>query len=85
MTAILELLSAVCLLLGGVLCITGGVGLLQMEWSLDSVKVVMILILVLTTNPTATHALTKATLHGGQRPLELGKDQDTTGEGSSTP
>ncbi len=114
MTAILELLSAVCLLLGGVLCITGGVGLLrmpdffsrvhaagvtetlaalllliglllQMEWSLDSVKVVMILILVLTTNPTATHALTKATLHGGQRPLEFGKDQDTTGEGSSTP
>ncbi len=114
MTAILELLSGLCLLLGGVLCITGGVGLLrmpdffsrvhaagvtdtlaapllltglllQMEWSLDSVKVIMILILVLATNPTATHALTNATLHGGQRPLELGNDQDTTGEGSSTP
>lgn len=114
MTAILELLSGACLLLGGVLCITGGVGLLrmpdffsrvhaagvtdtlaapllltglllQMEWSLDSVKVIMILILVLATNPTATHALTNATLHGGQRPLELGNDQDTTGEGSSTP
>ncbi len=114
MTAILELLSAVCLLLGGVLCITGGVGLLrmpdffsrvhaagvtetlaalllliglllQMEWSLDSVKVIMIMILVLATNPTATHALTNATLHGGQRPLEIGNDQDTTGEGSSTP
>jgi len=114
MTAILELLSGLCLLLGGVLCITGGVGLLrmpdffsrvhaagvtetlaapllliglllQMEWSLDSVKVVMILFLVLATNPTATHALTKATLHGGQRPLEFGNDQDTTGEGSSKP
>ena len=43
--------------------------LLQMEWSLDSVKVIMILILVLATNPTATHAMAKATLHGGQRPL----------------
>ena len=30
MTAIIELLSSVCLLLGGVLCITGGVGLLRM-------------------------------------------------------
>ena len=114
MTTILELLSGLCLLLGGVLCITGGVGmlrmpdffsrvhaagvtetlaapllltglLLQMEWSLDSVKVIMILILVLATNPTATHALTNATLHGGQRPLEFGNDQDATGEGSSKP
>ena len=92
MTAILELTSSLCLLLGGVLCITGGVGLLlmpdfysrvhasgvtetlaapllliglllQMEWSLDMVKVVMILILVLATNPTATHAMAKAALH----------------------
>ena len=30
MTAILELLSNICLMLGGVLCITGGVGLLRM-------------------------------------------------------
>ena len=112
MTAILELLSNVCLLLGGILCITGGVGLLrmpdffsrvhasgvtetlaapllltglllQMEWSLDSVKVILILILVLATNPTATHAMAKATLHGGQRPLEHGKNRPTGGEGSS--
>lgn len=114
MTATLELLSNLCLLLGGVLCITGGVGLLrmpdffsrvhaagvtetlaapllltglllQMEWSLDSVKVVMILILVLATNPTATHAMAKATLHGGQRPLVFDNDKDTVGEGSSKP
>ena len=114
MTAILELLSAICLLLGSVLCVTGGVGLLrmpdffsrvhasgvtetlatplllmglalQMEWSLDLVKVAMILILVLATNPTATHAMAKATLHGGQRPLEFDKDRSAGGEGSSKP
>ena len=114
MTAILEFLSGLCLFLGGVLCITGGVGLLrmpdffsrvhasgvtetlaaplllsglllQMELSLDSVKVIMILILVLATNPTATHAMAKATLHGGQRPLVYDNDKDTGGEGSSKP
>lgn len=114
MTAILELLSNLCLMLGGVLCITGGVGLLrmpdffsrvhasgvtdtlaapllliglllQMEWSLDSVKVIMILILVLVTNPTATHAMAKATLHGGQRPLVFDDDEHTGGEGTSKP
>ena len=114
MTAILELLSNICLMLGGVLCITGGVGLLrmpdffsrvhasgvtetlaapllliglllQMEWSLDSVKVIMILFLVLATNPTATHAMAKATLHGGQRPLVFDDDEHTGGEGTSKP
>ena len=114
MTAILEFLSSLCLLLGGVLCITGGVGLLrmpdffsrvhasgvtetlaapllliglllQMEWSLDSVKVIMILILVLATNPTATHAMAKATLHGGQRPLVFHNDDGSKGDGSSKP
>ena len=114
MSAVVELLSGLCLLLGGVLCITGGVGLLrmpdffsrvhasgvtdtlaaplllgglllQMEWSLDSVKVLIILILVLATNPTATHAMAKATLHGGQRPLVASNDRDDPGEGSSKP
>ncbi len=110
MTVILEWLSGLCLLLGGGLCISGGVGLLrmpdffsrvhasgvtetlaaplllsgmllQMELSLDSVKVIMILILVLATNPTATHAMAKATLHGGQRPLEFANGKDTGGDG----
>ena len=114
MTVILEWLSGLCLLLGGVLCITGGVGmlrmpdffsrvhasgvtetlaapllfsglLLQMELSLESVKVIMILILVLATNPTATHAMAKATLHGGQRPLESANGKDIGGDGSSKP
>jgi multicomponent Na+:H+ antiporter subunit G len=114
MTVILELLSGLCLFLGGVLCVTGGIGLLrmpdffarvhasgvtetlaaplllsglllQMELSLDSVKLIMIMILVLATNPTATHAMAKATLHGGQRPLVFGNDEDTGGDGSSKP
>lgn len=46
--------------------------MLQMDWSLDLFKVLMILLLVLATNPTATHAMAKAALHGGQRP-KLGK------------
>lgn len=114
MTMILEFLSGLCLFLGGVLCVTGGVGLLrmpdffsrvhasgvtetlaapllllglalQMEWSLELVKVFMILILVLATNPTATHAMAKATLHGGQRPLVFDNDKPTRGEGASKP
>ena len=114
MTLILELLSGLCLLLGGALCITGGVGLLrmpdffsrvhaagvtetlaapllliglmlQMELSLDTVKVIMILFLVLATNPTATHAMAKATLHGGRQPMVFDEDESTGREGSSTP
>jgi multisubunit Na+/H+ antiporter MnhG subunit len=45
----------------------------------------MILILVLVTNPTATHAMAKATLHGGQRPLVFDDVKDTGGEDSSKP
>jgi len=48
--------------------------MLQMEWSLDLVKVFMILVFVLATNPTATQAMAKATLTGGQKPLVTGND-----------
>ena len=104
-------LSAILLLAGGILCITGGVGLLrmpdffsrvhaagvtetlaaplllvglllQMEWSLDTVKVIMILIFVLATNPTATQAMAKATLSGGQRPY-VADSNPSEGEDSS--
>lgn len=93
----LDLLSGLFLLVGGFLCITGGVGLLrlpdfftrvhaasvtetlaaplllgglmlQMEWSLDLLKVLAIMLFVLATNPTATHAMAKAALHGGHLP-----------------
>jgi multicomponent Na+:H+ antiporter subunit G len=103
----LELLSGLFLLLGSILCITGGIGLLrlpdffarvhasgltetlaaplllcglmlQMEWSLDLLKVVLILAFVLATNPTASHSMAKAALHGGRRPLVA--DGDPTAE-----
>jgi multicomponent Na+:H+ antiporter subunit G len=98
MSLLVEWTSALFLLAGGFLCITGGVGLLrmpdffsrvhaagvtetlaaplllfglmlQMEWSLELLKVLMILVFVLATNPTATHAMAKATLTGGQKPV----------------
>lgn len=101
MSLLLELFSGLFLLLGGFLCITGGIGLLrlpdffsrvhaagltetlaaplllvgvmlQMDWSLDLLKVLLILILVLATNPTATHAMAKAALHGGHKPILSG-------------
>ena len=56
--------------------------LLQMEWSLDMVKVIMILIFILATNPTATQAMAKAALHGNQKPL-VADETDTRGEDSS--
>lgn len=57
--------------------------MLQMDWSLDMVKVVMILVFVLATNPTASHAMAKAALHGGLRPLQAHEPEQAAGEGSS--
>ncbi len=56
--------------------------MLQMDWSLDLIKVVIIMVLVLATNPTATHATAKAALHGGRKPL-VADGQHATGEPSS--
>ena len=108
----LEMLSSFCLLTGGALCITGGVGLLRLPdfftrvhaagltetlaaplllagimlelgWSLDLFKVLAILVLVLATNPTATHAMAKAALHGGNSP-KLGFTNSDAQEDSSS-
>ncbi len=105
MSEILQWIGDLFLLVGGFLCITGGVGLLRfpdfftrvhaggvtetlstplllvglmlhMEWSLDTVKVLMIMIFVLITNPTATHSMAKAALHGGLRPIGKTPEQD---------
>jgi len=54
--------------------------MLQMEWSLDLVKVLMILIFILATNPTASHAMAKAALHGGQKPHVADGKPETVGE-----
>jgi multicomponent Na+:H+ antiporter subunit G len=56
--------------------------MLQMEWSLDLVKVLMILLFVLATNPTATQAMAKATLTGGQKPL-VAESESTKGDSPS--
>ena len=107
MSAFVEVLSWCCFLLGGFLCLSGGVGLLrfpdfftrvhavgvtetlatplliggimlQLGASLDSAKLLLVMIFVLATNPTASNAMAKAALHGGQRPLlaDEGKDSD---------
>ncbi|NNJ91973.1 MAG: monovalent cation/H(+) antiporter subunit G [Gammaproteobacteria bacterium] len=60
--------------------------MLHMDWSLDTLKVLMILIFVLATNPTATHAMAKAALHGGLRPLvkQTDRSNDAGDESSKT-
>ena len=54
---------------------TMGIGLIaiglmvQSGFTLITVKLVIIVVFVLFTSPTATHALAKAALHGGVKPL----------------
>jgi multicomponent Na+:H+ antiporter subunit G len=110
--AVIDWFSGFCMLGGGFLCITGGVGLLrlpdffsrvhaagvtetlaapllltglilQMDWSLDLFKVLMILFLVLATNPTATHAMAKAALHGGYLQKARGAEHAAEEDASS--
>jgi multicomponent Na+:H+ antiporter subunit G len=63
---VMETLAAP-LLLGGLI--------LQLDWSLDMVKVLLIIVFVLATNPTASHAMAKAALHGGHLPEVGAKEQ----------
>lgn len=109
---VVDLISWVCFLGGGFLCVTGGVGLLrfpdffsrlhaggvtetlatpliiiglmlQIDLSLDTIKLLLILAFVLATNPTATHAMAKAALHGGQQPLVTNAPPTTQEQPSS--
>ena len=48
--------------------------LFQSGWSLISVKLIMIFVLLVLTGPTATHALAKSALHGGLKPKHLEKE-----------
>jgi len=50
--------------------------MLQMDWSLDLLKVLLILMFILATNPTASHAMAKAALHGGQGPKDETAEED---------
>jgi len=48
--------------------------LFQSGWSLISVKLIMIFVLLVLTGPTSTHALAKSALHGGLKPKHLEQD-----------
>ena len=107
MDTILELCSALCIVLGSVLCLSGGVGvlrfpdfytrmhavgvtdtlaagmiliglMLQSQDSLVIIKLVLILLMTLFINPTASHALAKAAIHNSLFPL-LDKKEKTGG------
>lgn len=55
-----------------------GIILNQPEFSLESLKLIIIVLLILATNPTASHAMTKAALHGGLLPLGQSRHNDLT-------
>ncbi len=55
--------------------------MLQGGFTLITVKLILILIFVLYTSPAATHALARACLNGGIRPLA--EHEETIGEPSS--
>lgn len=98
MTALVDLLSWACLLAGGFLGITGGVGLfrfpdfytrlhaasvtdtlctalivlglmLQSGSVMMVIKLLLILLIITYTSPTAAHALAKAARHGRLKPV----------------
>jgi len=105
---VLDILSWICIVAGGVFCVIGAFGLVRMPdfytrvhaasvtdtagagllllgmvlqagFTLIAVKLVMIGLLLLFANPTATHALVKAALARGLAPLLA------SGEDSSKP
>jgi len=59
--------------------------MLQSDFTLDTMKLMLILLFMLATNPTAAHAMAKAALHGGQKPLHIPETEDNTGGESSKP
>lgn len=94
---IIDLLSDICLLLGGIFTLTGAIGLLRLPsfytrlhaasvteslaaplliigimldtgFTLDSAKLVLIILIMVVANPTITHALCRAAVHGGNTP-----------------
>ena len=106
MNVLLDILSWICLVAGGVFCVIGTLGLVRMPdfytrmhaasvtetlgaglmllgmmlqagFSLIAVKLLMIGLLLLFTSPTATHALAKAAMARGLKPL-LASGEDSS-------
>jgi multicomponent Na+:H+ antiporter subunit G len=94
---IIDWISDICLLLGGILTLTGAVGLLRLPdfftrlhaasvtetlaamlliigimldtgWTLDSAKLLLVILVMAAANPAITHALCRAAAHGGTIP-----------------
>lgn len=106
MNVLVDGLSWICLVAGGVFCVVGALGLVRMPdfytrmhaasvtdtvgagllllgmilqagFSMATVKLLMIALLLLFTNPTATHALAKAARARGLEPL-LASEEDAS-------
>lgn len=109
MSMLLDWTSGISLLVGGLFCLVGGIGLLRMPdfftrmhaasvtetlgvglvlfglllqagWTLVAVKLLMVGLLVFFVSPTASHALARAALVRGVKPVLA-----DTGEASSKP
>jgi len=94
---IIDWISDICLLLGGILTLTGAVGLLRLPdfftrlhaasvtetlgatlliigimldtgLTLDTAKLMLVILIMIIANPTITHALCRAASNGGTRP-----------------
>lgn len=94
---IIDWISDICLLLGGILTLTGAVGLLRLPdfftrlhaasvtetlaamlliigimldtgWTLDSAKLLLLILVMIAANPAITHALCRAAANGGTIP-----------------
>lgn len=103
---IIDILSDICLLLGGVFTLTGAIGLLRLPnfytrlhaasvteslaaplliigiildtgFTLDSAKLILIIVIMVVSNPTITHALCRAAAIGGNTP-EVGESHTQT-------
>lgn len=109
MSVLLDWTSGISLLVGGLFCLVGGIGLLRMPdfftrmhaasvtetlgvglvllglllqagWTLVAIKLLMVGLLVFFVSPTASHALARAALVRGVKPVLA-----DTGEASSKP
>jgi len=58
--------------------IIGGL-MLQSGLTLTTMKLVFLIVFLFLTSPTASHALAKAALHGGEKPILAKGEQPTTG------
>lgn len=112
MDSVIAFSSALCLLIGSFLCLSGGVGILRFPdfytrmhavgvtdtlgaamilvglmllrpENLVLFKLIMILLMTLFINPTASHALARAALHSGLLPLLHKKDKNIGAESSN--